>query len=274
MHNKDYFGKDASALRSKKLFLLDMDGTIYNEDTLFDGTLALLSWIEDSGGNYVFITNNSSRSVKDYIQKVNRMGIPAGEEQFFTSTQAAAMLLKQKFGNQTVYCQGTRSMLAELRRYGLCVTESVTDKAAAILVGFDTELTSEKLRKTSEMLHQPIPFYATNPDLGCPVSFGLIPDCGSMCMMYENVTGRKPQYIGKPETTMVEIVMEKFGVKREETLIIGDRLYTDIATGIHAQVDTVCVLSGESTVEDILESETKPTYTFENVKMLYKYLKN
>ena len=110
----DKFKKNADALRHKKLFLLDMDGTIYNENSIFEGTLDFLSQIEKNGGRYIFITNNSSKSVKDYVEKVNRMGITADTSHFYTSSQATAFYLQENYPGQTVFCMGTRSLVAEL----------------------------------------------------------------------------------------------------------------------------------------------------------------
>lgn len=263
------------ALSEKKLFLLDMDGTIYNENELFDGTLELLNEIEKAGGRYVFITNNSSRSVKDYIAKVNRMGIKADAENFFTSVQATILYLKENHPGRLIYCQGTRSLVNELQEAGIAVTTELSDEAGAILVGFDTELNFEKMTATCKMLtcHKDLPYIATNPDFVCPVSFGYVPDCGSMCISYENATGRKPMYIGKPEPTMIQIAMEKWGYSKEETLVIGDRLYTDIASGLNAGVTTICVLSGEATAEDIERDERKPTFTFRSIKDVFEIIR-
>ena len=263
----------------KKLFLCDMDGTIYQENTVFDGTKELLETIRDHGGKYVFITNNSSKSVADYVAKVRRMGLEAAEENFFTSVQATILYLKEHHPGALVYCQGTRSMVEEVSRAGIRVTEEVRDGIDVVLVGFDMELTMQKLRNTCEILTCQSPAYiATNPDVCCPVSFGetpgFVPDCGLMCYGIEKATGKKPFYIGKPEPTMIQIVREKFGYSREETLVIGDRLYTDIASGVNAGVDTVCVLSGEATVRDIEESAVKPTYTLRDVKEMWEVLRS
>ena len=143
----DFLGRQAD-LSGLRLWLFDMDGTIYLEDRVFDGTLPLLQRIREDGGRWVFITNNSSKSVSDYVKKVNRMGIPAGPEDFFTSSQAAARLLQERHPGQKVYCQGTRSLIAELRAAGIDVTEEV-EPVDVVLTGFDLELTSEKLRRTS-----------------------------------------------------------------------------------------------------------------------------
>lgn len=263
---KDYFGIDVAPLKSKKLFLFDMDGTIYLGNQLFDGVKELLAKIVNDGGRYVFITNNSSRSVKDYVEKLKNMGIEVTQENFFTSTQATALIFKEKFGKELIYAQGTKSFIKELKKNGLNVTTKYTTNAKAILVAFDNELTSKKMSVTCQMLGQDLPYYATNPDWVCPVSFGYVPDCGSMCFGYEKATGKAPVYIGKPQPTMILEVMKKFGFKKEETLVVGDRVYTDIASGVNAGVDTVCVLSGEVTLEEVKEGEIKPTFTLDSVK--------
>lgn len=192
----DIFGKDATELKEKKLWLFDMDGTIYEEETVFDGTLDLLKAIIDSRGRYVFITNNSSKSVVDYVKKVNRLGIMADVDNFFTSAQATILYLKQNYPGAKVYCQGTKSLVKELKDAEIDVTEQVKP-IDVVLVGFDMELTTEKLRKTCEILStQEAVYLATNPDWVCPVSFGFIPDCGSICGMIKNATSKWPIFIG------------------------------------------------------------------------------
>lgn len=264
---KDFFGKNADVLKTKKLFLFDMDGTIYLENSLFEGVLEMLDSIKASGGRFAFITNNPSKSVKDYIKKLNRLGIKnIDENNFFTSAQAAIIICREKFGNDLIYVQGTKSFVKGLKAAGLNVTEKYTDDAVAVLVAFDPEVTGQKLRTTCEMLTKhDLPYYATNPDWVCPVDFGYIPDCGSMCVGIAYATGKKPIYIGKPEPTMILKLMKKYDCTAEETVVVGDRLYTDIASGNHAGVDTVCVLCGEVSVADIekAEGDEVPTFVFE-----------
>lgn len=262
----DYFGKDASELSHKKLWLFDLDGTVYEEDHLFDGALDLLKSIKENDGRYVFITNNSSKSVVDYVCKVNKIGIEADSENFFTSAQATILFLEQNYPGAKVYCQGTKSLINELVAAGINVTEDIIP-VDIVLVGFDMELNTVKLRNTCEILSTQEPVYlATNPDLVCPVSFGFIPDCGSICQMIKNATNKWPMFIGKPNPTMVQIVMKKFGVDEGKTVVVGDRLYTDIATGLNAGVTAVCVLTGEATVDEINKSTIKPSYTFDSIK--------
>jgi len=266
---KDYFGKCAEELKNKKLWLFDMDGTIYEENTLFDGALDLLKSISENGGRYIFITNNSSKSLRDYVMKVKCLGIEADDNNFFTSSQATVLFLNDKYPKAKVYCQGTKSLIEELLFSGVNVTEEAEEDVDVVLVGFDTELTSDKLRKTCKLLNNNIPFIATNCDLRCPVSFGFIPDCGSICQMITNATGKKPLYIGKPEPTMVEYVMKKFSCPKELVTVVGDRIYTDIATGNNAGVTSICVLTGEAKTEDIENGIIKPSYTFRSVKDIY-----
>ena len=268
----DEYGKNTEDLKNKRLFLFDMDGTIFEEERLFDGSLELLDKILEMGGRYVFITNNSSKSVVDHIKKTNRLGIKATEEDFFTSLQATIIYILENYKGKKIYAQGTKSFIKELRDNGIEVTESVDDDAQAVLVGFDTELTSEKVRNTCEMLSRDIPFIATNKDLRCPASFGFIPDCGSICSMITNATGRKPKFIGKPERTVVDILRKKFNYTADETVVIGDRLYTDIEAGLRAEVSAVAVLTGEATIKEIDEGNIKPTYTFKSVKEMYEAL--
>ena len=268
---QDIFEKTVD-LSNKKLFLFDMDGTIYRENELFDGVIELLDKIARKGGKYVFITNNPSKSIKDYVSKLRKMGIVGvNGENFFTSTQAAIAIMKEKFSGELIYAQGTKSFIKELKANKLKITQKFNKNVKAVLVAFDPEITGAKLRTTCEILTKlDVPYYATNPDWVCPVSFGAIPDCGAMCEGIWRATGKRPIYIGKPQPTMVDTVREKFGYDFNETLVVGDRLYTDIATGIRAGVDTVCVLSGEATMEDIKKAKKEeiPTYVLKGVKDL------
>lgn len=272
MGNQDVFGVNGEFLKNKKLFLFDMDGTIYEEDKIFDGTNELLKQIKTMGGEYVFVTNNSSKSVKEYLKKVRALGISAELENFFTSAQATALYLQEKYPQKIVYCQGTRSLVDELTESGINIVTDDREEVDVVLVGFDTELTSDKIRKTCKLLQEKVAFIATNPDLVCPVSFGFVPDCGSICQMLENATGKKPKYIGKPQRTMVDIVRKNYGFSLAETVIIGDRLYTDIAAGINAGVTSICVLTGEATVTDIQKGNIHPTLTFNSVKDIWRLL--
>lgn len=267
---KDYYGKDYGVLKGKKLWLFDMDGTIYLGNKIFDGTLDLLSNISACGGKFVFITNNSSKGIDDYLKKVSAMGIKAEKNNFYTSVDASASLLKERFGNALIYAQGTDSFVENLKAEGLNITTEYDENAKCVIVGFDTDLTAKKLTNTCKTLLKDIPYYATNPDWVCPTEFGYIPDCGSMCFGIEKATGKSPVFIGKPNSLMIEEVLKKFGADKKDAVVIGDRIYTDIASGVNAGVDTVLVLSGETTISVCDKSDIKPTFVIQDVKEINK----
>lgn len=140
-------------------------------------------------------------------------------------------------------------------------------------MGFDTELTFKKLEDACILLNKNVDYIATNPDWVCPTWYGYVPDCGSVSEMLYNATKRRPRFIGKPQPEMINLAMEKYGFSKEETIIFGDRLYTDIASGFNAGVTTAFVLSGEGTMEDVEKSDVKPDFIFENIKEYYNLVK-
>ncbi len=241
-----------------KLYLFDMDGTLYLGERLYDFTPALLEKIRHTGGRYLFMTNNSSKGVADYIRKLARLGIEAQREDFITSSQATAYYLHKYHAGKILYVCGTRSLKDELKNEGFAVTENV-DEAQCIVMGFDTELTFQKLEDVSRLLlTREIPYIATNPDLVCPTEFGSVPDCGSVCQMIFNATGKCPVVIGKPSPLMPQLAMERLGYEKGETCVVGDRIYTDIKSGLKAGITSVLVMSGETTQEILNVSEDKP----------------
>lgn len=252
-------------LKEKKLFLLDMDGTIYLDDDLFDGTIEFLEHIKQINGRYVFMTNNSSKSVDKYIEKLAKLGIKSEADDFLTSTNATVLYLKKK-NYKKIYAFGTTSFKEQLQDADLPITDILCDDIDCLCMGFDTELTFQKLEDACILLNRGIDYIATNPDWVCPTWYGFVPDCGSVAGMLFNATKRKPRFIGKPEPEMAYLAMEKFGFSKDETVVIGDRLYTDIACGVNAGIDSVFVLSGEGTEEDLKTSETKPAYVHKNIK--------
>lgn len=246
-------------LRGKKLYLFDMDGTLYLGDRLYDFTIELLETLKTTGRKYLFMTNNSSKSVEDYIKKLEKLGIPAVREDFITSSQATAYYLKQHHWGKKLYVCGTRSLKRELELEGFTVTESV-EETECIVMGFDTELTFQKLHDVSYLLltRESIPYIATNPDYVCPTEFGSVPDCGSVCDMIYNATKKRPVVIGKPSPLMPLLAMEQHGFAKEETAVVGDRIYTDVKSGLNAGITGILVMSGETTPEILAASEDKP----------------
>lgn len=258
-------------LKQKRLFLLDMDGTIYLDDDLFDGTLDFLNYVRSVGGRYMFLTNNSSKSVDKYIEKLARLGIASTKEDFLTSTNATIVHLKKK-NYHKIYGFGTTTFRQQLLEADLPITDHLEDDIDCLCMGFDTELSFKKLEDACILLGRGVDYVATNPDWVCPTWYGSVPDCGSVSQMLFNATKRMPLFIGKPQSAMVELALAESGYAPEAAAIIGDRLYTDIACGINAGISAIFVLSGEGTMEDLKTSDVQPTHVYENIRKLYEDL--
>jgi HAD superfamily hydrolase (TIGR01450 family) len=240
------------------LFLFDMDGTLYLGNKLFEFTPLLLETIKKKGKKYLFLTNNSSKSVKDYVKKLAGLGIEATEDDFLTSSMATSYYLKKHHQGATLYVCGTESLKEELRSEGFEVSEDIS-KTDCIVMGNDTELTFKKLEDVCKLLlSRDIPYIATNPDYVCPTEYGSVPDCGSVCDMIFNATAKRPIVIGKPTPLMPILAMEKYGVSPENTAVVGDRIYTDVKSGLNAGALSILVLSGETTPSILEKSEDKP----------------
>lgn len=252
-------------LKNKRLFLLDMDGTIYLDDDLFDGTLDFLAHVKSVGGRYLFLTNNSSKGIDKYVEKLARLGIESCADDFLTSTDATIFYLKAK-NHKKIYAFGTASFKKQLSDAGLPIVDTLEDGIDCLCVSNDWELTFKKLEDSCIILRDDVDYIATNPDWVCPTWYGSVPDCGSFCEMLYRATGKRPKFIGKPQPDMVYLALERTGYEKDDALMIGDRLYTDIACGVNAGIDSAFVLSGEGTLEDLRASDTKPTYVYGNIR--------
>ena len=260
-----------AGIKDKRLFLLDMDGTIYLDEQLFDGTLDFLTHVQRIGGRAMYLTNNSSKSVSSYVDKLKRLGIEAHPEDFFTSVNATVLHLRQKSFHK-IYAFGTNSFKQQLKEGGLPVTDRLEENIDCLCMGFDTELTFQKLEDACILLNRGVEYIATNPDWVCPTWYGSVPDCGSVAEMLYRATGRRPQVMGKPQPHMVDLAVKQSGFSKEQAILLGDRLYTDIKSGVNAGIDTVLVLSGEATLADLEASDVKPTYVFENIREFLNHI--
>ncbi|MDR1892599.1 MAG: HAD-IIA family hydrolase [Oscillospiraceae bacterium] len=254
----DYF-------KNKRLFLLDMDGTIYIDDRFIDGAAAFLAAVRQTKRQYLFLTNNSSKGPDAYIKKLAEMGLAAAETDFVTSADVTLAYLRERYADRVLYVVGTESLKNHFRRGGLTVTDTPRPDVGALVLGFDTELTFRKIEDACILLNRGMDYIATHPDMVCPTGYGSVPDCGALAAMLESATDRKPLVLGKPKPEMVYAAMKKAGALPEETVLIGDRLHTDIACGVNAGIDTVLVLSGEATQADAEKSEVKPTLILKSV---------
>lgn len=262
-------------LKDKKLFLFDIDGTIAVGDTLYPGSRALLDYLDSIGAKAYYITNNSTRSGRDYVRKFSScFGLNTTQEQFITSGYMTLRFLQEHYAGRKIFVLGTASFVRELQNSGLCITQKPEPDIACAVAAYDSELTYGKLTDICLVLStMEIPFYATNPDLCCPVDFGFVPDCGAICEMITHATGKKPVYLGKPNADVVRLCMAHSGFCAEETLVVGDRLYTDIACGINAGVDTCVVLTGEARRENLKDTDWPATWVFDSVTELLEAIK-
>lgn len=256
-------------IKNKKLFLLDIDGTVFRGDKLIDGALDLLSYADKSDCKYIFLTNNSSKDTNEYLEKFKKFGISVSCDDFITSVQATSLYLQKHCADKKIYVMGNTFFKNFLLQDGHCVVDRYSEDIGAIVIGYDTELTYQKLIDACTLLGKDIPYIATNPDVICPVENGYLPDCGSIVEILEKSTGKTPYFVGKPSPLMIELAVKKSNMRKEEMIIIGDRLYTDIACGINSDVSTALVLSGEATADEVEKSAFKPTYVFENLRAIY-----
>jgi len=253
-----------------KCFLLDLDGTFNIGDQLIDGSLRFINTLNQLGIDYLFLTNNSSKNRRQYAEKITRLGLPVSEEKVFTSGEATALYLQQEQPASLVYVVGTPALEEEFRQHGFALEEHMPQ---CIVLGFDTTLTYQKLWKLCDFVRAGLPYIATHPDLNCPTETGFMPDIGAAIAYVHASTGRQPDVVvGKPNRMIVEAVAHQLGLKIEEMVMVGDRLYTDIALGQTSGITTCLVLSGETSADDLAGSPYQPDYTFENLGALADWL--
>ena len=252
-HNKNITPELRERLSKIRHLALDMDGTIYLGSTLFPYTLKFLSDMKEAGIGYSFLTNNPSRSVADYLKKLEGLGIQADEENMYTTSLAAIDYIKTHYPEaKRIFFLGTPSMISQFEKAGFeACADDPDDVPDALVVAFDMDLNYPKLCRAAWWASQGIPYIATNPDRVCPTDQKVVlVDCGSMCKCIEHATGRQPDItLGKPDPNMLYGIMERLDLKPEEVAMVGDRIYTDTATAHNAGAFGVLVLSGETTLE-------------------------
>ena len=253
-----------------KCFLLDMDGTFYLGDKLIDGSLDFLDALKRTGRTARFLTNNSSKSASVYAKKLEKMGVEERYRDVISSGHAAAHYCLKRFPGKKCYLLGNPMLREEMIEMGLELTE---DDADYVLVAFDTTLDYAKMCKVCDYIRYGKPYIATHPDFNCPTETGFIPDMGAIMAFIEASTGRKADVIlGKPYVGIVEEALDRTGFKLEEMAMCGDRLYTDVATGVNHGMTGIFVLSGEATLEDMEVSEVKPHLVFGKLADMIPYL--
>jgi len=257
-------------LQKVRCFLLDMDGTFYLGNRLLEGSMDFLSAVKKSGRDFCFLTNNSSRGTEHYLKKLEGMGVSIRPEQMLSSGQAAAMYLKREMPGKRVYLLGNPSLKKEMEAYEIPLDE---DDPELVLIGFDTTLTYDKMCRVCDLVRAGLPYIATHPDFNCPTETGFVPDIGAIIAFIRASTGRDPDLIcGKPYGEIVRAACERTGLRPDQLAVVGDRLYTDIQTGLSHGLCAIMVLTGEGTIEEIEQTGVEPDLLFERLSDMNPYL--
>ena len=276
------YNKNIEDLCQIKCFLLDMDGTIYLDNDVIDGFHDFLSTVNKQDKRAMYITNNSSKATAQYVEKLNSLGIKSTEEDFFTSVNALVFNLNKIKPKAKLFVLGTPVFENFLEQSGFeLIREYSKDEFMRpdfVILAFDMTLTYEKLRIACDYISDGVEYWATHPDMVCPVSEGrVIPDAGSFIECIYGTTGKRPSFIaGKPNPCIIQVIMEKYDYKPNEIAVIGDRLHTDIMCAVNAGAKSICVLTGEATIQDVkrLPENEKPTFVFNSIKDVYHILKD
>ena len=244
---------------------LDLDGTLYLGDDMIEGALDFLLRLKEKGVQRFFLSNNSSKSVTQYLEKLQGMGVPAASEDILLSTHDLLAWLSANGVSET-YLVGTSGMRQMIEDAGVS-TDSVNPQY--VVLGYDTEITYEKLSTASIHLHKGVPMVASHPDVVCPSPDGGLPDTGAYMDLFEATTGVRPEHIcGKPNAGMILHKVEELGLRPDQCAMVGDRLYTDMEMAERAGVHGVLVLSGEATREDLASAPQNPSLVADSVAEL------
>ena len=259
-----------NGMEKVKLFLMDMDGTVYVGDTKIAGAMEALLELKRRGKKVLFLTNNSSKTASDYVSKLSRMGYPATENDIYSSGEATIRFLLEQRAGKKVLLLANSAVYKQFSDAGVPLVEEGAD---LVVVCFDTELTYEKLTAACNCIFEGKEYVVSHPDFVCPAEPHPVPDVGSFIALIEAVTGRRPDLvIGKPYETMARHIAERYGLRPEEMAMCGDRLYTDIKFAVNSGMKSVLVLTGETTKEMLEESDVRPDLVLDTFADVLKYV--
>ena len=250
-------------LSDVKCFLLDLDGTFYRGNTLIDGSLDFIDKLLATGRSYMFLTNNSSHNADIYVQKLAKMGLKTDRKHILTSGEATCEVLKARYPGKRVFLLGNPMLVDEFIEHGICL-DSVDPEV--VVVGFDTTLDYKKMQDVCDFIRAGLPYIATHHDINCPVEGGFKPDIGAILAFIEASTERRPDLIiGKPNASIVHAALRRTGLSADEMAMVGDRLYTDIETGLQNGMLSILVLTGETDEAILAASDTVPDLVFKRL---------
>ena len=250
-------------IQDVRCFLLDMDGTFYLGENLIPGSLDFIRRVEETGRDFLFLTNNSSHNADFYVQRLKRMGLNVGREKVLTSGEATAAVLKENYPGKRAFVLGNEFLLEEMREAGVTVDQTDPE---IVVVGYDTTLDYKKMTAVCDFVRAGLPYIATHPDFNCPTETGFAPDIGAIMAFIEASTGRRADLVvGKPHTGIVQAALRRTGLQVGQLAMVGDRLYTDIETGLKSGMLSILVMSGETTPEMLAAYPNKPDLVFDRL---------
>ena len=273
---------ETDILNDIELFVLDMDGTFYLGNNIIDGALDFLEAVKNAGKRYMFFTNNSSTNSDKYIEKLAGMNCFIKKDQIMTSGDVMIRFLKSNYYGKSIYLLGTKPLEESFLEAGIelfnrdnedaLAPENLDKRPDIVVVGFDKTLDFRKLSNACTYIREGALFLATHLDINCPMPNGFIPDCGAICKAIELSTGKQPRFVGKPYKETVDMIVDATKVPREKIAFVGDRIYTDVATGVNNGAKGILVLTGECQLSDVEKSEVKPDGIYNSICEMGKLL--
>jgi len=250
------------ALQEKKGFICDMDGVIYHGNNLLPGVKEFLGWLQDSGKEFIFLTNSSERTPEELSQKLKRMGLDIPQKHFYTSALATAEFLAHQRPGCTAYVIGEAGLMNALYNQGIFMNDVNPDY---VIVGETRTYNFEKIEKAIALVNKGAKLIGTNPDITGPTETGIMPATGALIAPIEIATGKKAYFVGKPNPLMVRHAIKSIGCHSAEAAFVGDRMDTDVISGMESMIDTVLVLSGVTSKEMLPDFPYAPTYVLNGV---------
>lgn len=249
-------------IKGKTGYIIDMDGVIYHGNRLLPGVTDFLLWLEASGKKFLFLTNSSERTPKELHEKMKRLGIDVGEEHFYTSALATASFLSNQKPNGSAYIIGDAGLIHALYSVGYSVNNVNPDY---VVVGDTHGYNFEKVELAVNLVLRGAKLIGTNSDISGPVEVGITPSTKALIAPIEIAAGKKAYFVGKPNPLMMRSALKRLGVKREDAIVIGDRMDTDIRCGLESEIDTLLVLSGITTRDVIDQFPYRPRYILNGI---------
>jgi len=257
-------------LENVKCFLLDMDGTFYLGGKLIEGSLDFIRRVQETGRDFLFLTNNSSHNSRFYVEKLKKMGLEVDVKKVLTSGEATAAVVAKKYPGKRAFVLGNKYLMEDISDAGIVIDQ---ENPEIVIIGYDTTLDYKKMTDVCDFVRAGLPYIATHPDFNCPTETGFAPDIGAIIEFINASAFRRPDFIvGKPHRGIVDAALLRTGLQESELAMVGDRLYTDIETGLQNGILSILVMSGETTEEMRLASKTKPDLVFDRLSGMNSYL--